>query len=80
MPRTPDQIEAAAEGRMDLIDRQLLIGRLTQAEYDDAAKRLDRWTRRQYEMHASARRRSSWRGTADASHFAAVAARMMAEG
>lgn len=44
---TIDQIERRAEARMDALDRRLMKGLLTQAEYDREVQALDRDTERQ---------------------------------
>lgn len=40
---TQDRLEARVSRLMDSADRLLLAGRVTQAEYDDWARALDRW-------------------------------------
>jgi hypothetical protein len=42
---TEDMIETVAEKAMDRLDRQLLSGDLTQADYDRTVKSLDDWVR-----------------------------------
>lgn len=39
---TEQQIEERAERLMDSLDRRLLAGEISQAEYDEAVKSLDR--------------------------------------
>lgn len=45
---TEEQIERRAEREMDRLDKQLLSGALTQAEYDEEVRELDRWAREEY--------------------------------
>ena len=40
---TEDQIERRVEAGMDALDRKLLSGKLTQAEYDEATSKLNDW-------------------------------------
>jgi hypothetical protein len=50
---TEDQIEAKVESEINRLDRQLMDGKITQEEYDDAVYILDRWADQQYK-HVSA--------------------------
>jgi len=59
--RTPEAIEREAERRMDQLDRHLMRGDLTQSAYDEACRRLDRWTQRQYARWDAHRTMRDWR-------------------
>ena len=48
---TEDQIERHVERHMNSLDAQLMNGSLTQAEYDQAVRALDRWAQAQYNAH-----------------------------
>lgn len=43
-----DQIERAAEHEMDVLDRLLLRGALTQEQYDSEVIKLDKWCEDHY--------------------------------
>jgi hypothetical protein len=45
---TEDQIERRVETRMNALDRKLLMGVLTQDDYDLAVKQLDQWAQAEY--------------------------------
>ena len=42
---TEDQIERAAERRMDTFDRSMLRGEITQEQYNSLVKELDEWVK-----------------------------------
>jgi hypothetical protein len=44
---TEEQIERIVERRMDSLDRQLMNGQLSQADYDILVQELDAWASRQ---------------------------------
>jgi hypothetical protein len=44
---TEEQIERVVERRMDSLDRQLMNGQLSQADYDILVQELDAWASRQ---------------------------------
>jgi len=50
-----EQIERAAERKMDSLDRQLMRGSLAQSEYDREVRALDQWTKQQYAAFCPAR-------------------------
>ena len=45
---TEEEIERRVERSMDMIDRKLMAGTMSQAEYDQAVKDLNAWAERQY--------------------------------
>ena len=45
---TTDHIERIAERSMDLLDKQLTTNLITQAEYDEEVRELERWAREMY--------------------------------
>lgn len=45
---TTDHIDRIAERSMDLLDKQLLTNQLTQAEYDEEVRELEKWARDMY--------------------------------
>ncbi len=47
MHMTEDQIEFIAEKQMDALDRRLMSGSITQADYDAEVAALDAWTKNQ---------------------------------
>jgi hypothetical protein len=47
---TVDQIERAVEIRTDALDRRLMSGQLSQAEYDAKMKALGQWAEREYDI------------------------------
>ena len=69
MGRSAASIEAAAEVVMDGLDKAFLAGRLTQAQYDDECRKLDRRTQRQHARAATMRERDSWRRGIGADFF-----------
>jgi hypothetical protein len=46
---TEAEIERVAERRMNMLDRNLLVGNINQAQYDQLVKDLDEWTKLEYE-------------------------------
>ncbi len=53
---TEEQIERRAERAMDRLDRGLMAGIMTQAEYDREVSILDKWAQAQYDAMKSASR------------------------
>jgi len=49
-----EQLERHLGHCTDTLDRQLLLGQLTQAEYDDKIRRLDEWVERYRTLFAYA--------------------------
>jgi hypothetical protein len=45
---TEERIERIYERTMDKLDHELLNGLITEAQYDEEVRELDRWIRRQY--------------------------------
>jgi hypothetical protein len=45
-----EKIERQVESKMDSLDRQLMSGRLSQREYDQKVKDLNKWAEQQYEL------------------------------
>jgi hypothetical protein len=45
---TEEQIERTAERRMNMLDRNLLVGNITQAQYDQLVQDLDDWSKEEY--------------------------------
>ena len=45
---TDEQIERAVERKMDRLDHRLMIRTLTQREYDEEVRRLDKWAEQEY--------------------------------
>lgn len=43
-----DQIEQMVESKINILDRQLLAGKLTQSQYDQEIEKVDKWAERQY--------------------------------
>ena len=48
MLMTEEQIERAVEARFNALDRGLMAGRLTQAEYDHEADMVTEWADKEY--------------------------------
>lgn len=56
MLMTEEQIEREVEWSFNRLDRQLMAGKLTQAEYDHEANVISQWADREYQTV----RRRSW--------------------
>ena len=49
---TEDQIECAVERHFNRLDARLMRGSLTQSQYDEEARQIDKWAQFQYEVAA----------------------------
>jgi hypothetical protein len=45
---TEAEIERVAERRMNMLDRNLLVGNINQAQYDQLVQDLDNWSKEEY--------------------------------
>jgi len=48
---TEEQIERAVEWKVDVLDKRLMDGSLSQEEYDNEMKRIRAWADYQYDYH-----------------------------
>jgi phage-related minor tail protein len=53
---TEDQIERKAERHMDQLDQQLLTGSITQEEYDEETREIEKWVQDELRMILSSHR------------------------
>jgi hypothetical protein len=45
---TEKEIERTAERRMDMLDRHLMVGNLSQVQYEQLVQDLERWSKEEY--------------------------------
>jgi hypothetical protein len=45
---TEKEIERTAERRMDMLDRHLMVGNLSQVQYEQLVHDLERWSKEEY--------------------------------